>query len=404
MKESWGGINQYKKEEPKKLVEIPDAKNEDELLIEEIEEEIGFLKDKLDPEDYKKLLEQRVEEFKESNVIHADFKEEIEENREARKMLSKFRQVLKEKVLELRLAKIDTTTNLKIRSYFFSETIPKELAKILGPEIKDFDDEQWFKFLMDENKGLEKIELSAVEADVSYLNVANRDGHTSGDNLLEKIGELVAEDRKTKKNAHRYGGDEFAYLFGDSGEAEFKMKTLQKNFSEAVDISNLAKYGLKPNLDFGKASFSEALSVFRDLAKNEKGGEWIQKDKVFKEFNTIWLMLADKRASINKAKTRIPLLMEKYQKGFNLEGVVIDQEAAKHYDFLMGYLGKGAYEISKTKIAELIKQSGNDGAERDELVWQYIQEIEQGKLSESQEYLALRDKAVASKVGIIDKM
>jgi GGDEF domain-containing protein len=404
MKESWGGINQYKKERPKEGLEIPDAKNGEELLVEEIEEEIGFLKDKLDPEDYKKLLEQRVEEFKESNVIHADFKEEIEENREARKMLSKFRQVLKEKVLELRLAKIDTTTNLKIRSYFFSETIPKELAKILGPEIKDFDDEQWFKFLMDENKGLEKIELSAVEADVSYLNVANRDGHTSGDNLLEKIGELATQDRKTKKNAHRYGGDEFAYLFGDSGEAEFKMKTLQKSFSEAVSVSNLAKYGLKPNLDFGKASFSEALSVFRDLVKNKEGGERIRKDKVFKEFNTIWLMLADKRASINKAKTRIPLLMEKYQKGFDLEGKIINQEAAEHYDFLTGYLGKGAYEISKIKIAELIEESGNDEVKGDKLVWQYIQEIEQGKLSESQEYLALRDKVVALKVGIIDKM
>jgi hypothetical protein len=96
--------------------------------------------------------------------------------------------------------------------------------------------------------------------------------------------------------------------------------------------------------------------------------------------------------------------MEKYQKGFDLEGKIINQEAAEHYDFLTGYLGKGAYEISKIKIAELIEESGNDEVKGDKLVWQYIQEIEQGKLSESQEYLALRDKVVALKVGIIDKM
>ena len=357
-----------------------------------IEKDFDWLKAKLSLEDYEKLINQRMVEFKDGAEDLEFANSSLEE---ADGITREFEELLGNKIEELRLAKIDTTTDLKIRSYFFSEAIPQELSKVLGREVKDISNGEWLELLMDETNDLEKIHLTVVMTDLSYLSVANRDGHASGDALLGKLGEIAAEDQKTKKHGHRYGGDEFSFLFNNPQEAEEKMKKLQESFSKAGEVSNLANYGLEPNLDVGQASFSEAVMLFRALLKTEEGKAHIEKDKVFKEFNTVWMMLADKRSLINKAQKRIPLLAERYQEGFDLKGEVIDQEAEEHYNFLVKYLGKGAYEISKKKIAEIIKESGGDGARQEKLVWDYIKGIEKGKLSDEREYSALRDRAIA---------
>ncbi|GEM_PF-2670874 len=402
---STGFKEQYSgKEKLKEGVEVPNYKKKEDLIIREsVEKNIVFLKRILDKEEYEKLIAIRVEEAKEKLKELEEKSKELEDVTED---LEYANYLAEDKIEENREAKFDKMTNLKIRSYFFTETIPRELSKALGTDVERFTNEDWLELLQDEANDWNGIDLSVVLADVSYLNLANRDGHASGDNLIKKIGKFIIQDQEMKKNTHRYaGGDEFVSIFRESGEAEFKMKHLQENFSKAEGVSNLANYDLKPNLDFGKASFFEAVEIFRVLLKTDIGRERIEKDNVFKEFNTIWSMLADKRAGINKAKTRIPLLMERYEKGFNLDsGEVINQEAADHYNFLTGYLIKGANEISKGKIAELIKASGGDENKRDELIWDFIQESEREKLSDSQEYSVLKDRVIAQKAGIIDEI
>ena len=292
---------------------------------------------------------------------------------------------------------------MKNRPYFFLETIPKELSKVLGREVKNISDKEWLELLSKEGDELEKVHLTMAMADLSYLSLANREGHHSGDNLLKNLGETVSGDNETKKNAHRYGGDEFSFLFKNPDEALEKTEALREDFSSLKEISSLEKYGLKPNLDIGTAAFSEAVMLFRKLLELKESKEHIEKDKVFKEFNTIWTMLADKRSFINKAKQRILLLTEKYQAGHDLEGEIINEEKAKEYDFLMKYLGKGAFEIEKKEIAELIKEAGDNSQKMENLIWDYIKDKEAKKLSGEREYEALRDQAIAIMTGIIDE-
>jgi len=269
--------------------------------------------------------------------------------------------------------------------------------------VKDISDEEWLKILSQEGDKLEKVHLTMAMVDLSYLSLANREGHHSGDNLLKNLGETVSEDYETKKNAHRFGGDEFSFLFKNPEEALEKTDALKKEFSSLKEISSLEKYGLKPNLDIGTATFSEAVMLFRKLLELEEGKEHIEKDKIFKEFNAIWTMLADKRSFINKAQQRILLLTEKYQAGYDLKGEIINEEKAKEYDFLMKYLGKGALEIVKKEVAKLIKESDKDSQKMETLIWDYIKNKEIKKLSSEREYEALRDQAIAIMTGIIDE-
>jgi hypothetical protein len=116
-------------------------------------------------------------------------------------------------------------------------------------------------------------------------------------------------------------------------------------------------------------------------------------------------MIADKRSLINKALKRIPLLMDRYQNGFDSEGEIIDPEAVKDYDRLIKYLGKGGYEISKIEIVELIKNSEKDEHKTGELVYKYVMGIERERLStDNPEYESLRDWVVAEKVGIVEEL
>ncbi len=385
-----------------------ELKKENQSLKELAEKELGWLKEKLSEEDYQKAIQQKVAdlELDDENLEFANqnLEENLEKNKKVKELFLKTRELLKDKILELRSAKIDSMTNLKTRKYFFSEAIPKELSKILGENIKDISDQEWLEILKDDQKAeeLEKIDLTIAMIDLSYLSLANRDGHTSGDALLSELGKTVAEDKEVKKHGHRYGGDEFTFLFKDIKEAKEKMEDLEKSFSNLSEVSNLANYGLKPNLDVGTARFFEGVKVFRKLFKNETARDFFEKNKAFNELNNIWLMLADKRAFLIKAQKRIPLLMKRYQEGYRLDGTVKDQEKAKHYDLLVKYLGKGAYEIDKSQIAELIEKSGGDVYSRDELVWEFIKEVEKKKLRDDGEYDSLRDVAIAEEAGIIE--
>ena len=365
-----------------------------------IKEEYAWLRELLKGEDYKKFVKQKLEESEMDNENLEFANSSLED---ADQITKDFENLLNQKIKELKLAKIDTTTKLKNRPYFFLETIPKELSKVLGREVKNISDKEWLELLSKEGDELEKVHLTMAMADLSYLSLANREGHHSGDNLLKNLGETVSGDNETKKNAHRYGGDEFSFLFKNPDEALEKTEALREDFSSLKEISSLEKYGLKPNLDIGTAAFSEAVMLFRKLLELKESKEHIEKDKVFKEFNTIWTMLADKRSFINKAKQRILLLTEKYQAGHDLEGEIINEEKAKEYDFLMKYLGKGAFEIEKKEIAELIKEAGDNSQKMENLIWDYIKDKEAKKLSGEREYEALRDQAIAIMTGIIDE-
>ncbi len=137
----------------------------------------GWLKKKLDSEDYENYLNQRVAEFKEEAEDLEFANSSLEEADQITKELER---ILEQKIDDLKLAKIDGLTGLKIRSYFFSEAIPKELSKIFKSDVKEISSESWLTLLKDEKNDLEKIELTIAMSDLSYLSIANRDGHAAG--------------------------------------------------------------------------------------------------------------------------------------------------------------------------------------------------------------------------------
>jgi len=395
-------------EYPKKGVEIEKKtpETQEKSLRDLAETDFGWLKTKLDPEDYKKLIDQRVADLvmEDENIEFANtaLEENIEENKKAKSLIGEIEKSLEQKIEELKFAKIDGTTGMKLRGYLFSEAIPAELKEASGLEAGEISDQQWLELLESDDEVLRKIPLTISMIDLSYLNLANRDGHIYGDNLLEALGELVERDEEVDRHGHRMGGDEFAFVFQDKKTAGVKMDKLREEFSGLSELVNLAEYGLRPNIDVGEASFGEAVKVFQELLRSKTGRERIENDKVFKEFNTVWLMIADKKSLLNKAQTRIPILMDHYQLGYNTNGEVIDQEYAEKYDLLIKYLGKGAYEIGKRDLAGLIEASGGDVRERDRLVTEYIHNKERRKLAvDNPEYDVLRDWVIAENMGIV---
>lgn len=235
-------------------------------------------------------------------------------------------------------------------------------------------------------------DMCVMMGDVSFLALANEAGHDSGDELIRGIGDALNKaGEEFNMVSYRHGGDEITSLY-EQREGEGSVWDAIEEIKQAVkdkSITQLEKYGLDPNIDYGVAYFKEACDVARDLlnypATKEKldlilkgkersyeedgKGESIADDRegqqeVFEkefikkgavdELKDIWVEIADKRCFIDKCITRIGLLMRLFH------------EDRERYGDAMSFLRKGAYNISDEKVRELygiLYEEGDDSSE-----------------------------------------
>lgn len=378
------------------------------LLKEEFDKKYGSLKDS-NPELYAQLWQDKLEvigkireldgeirelneELEWSNSEHEDTladKKELE--KEFDREICEANEIAEGFVADLEKAKVDPTTKLKMRRYFF-DALKKDLSGLLGKEKEEISDKDWLAFFCEEEKDFRDVNMTVMMSDVSFLSLANKDGHYSGDSLLRKIGEIVD---KENIDGYRYGGDEITSIFKlDYQWVQEKVKKLQEEINNSKNVSNLDLYKLKPHLDVGLASLDEAVTVFRTIAKDEEfGQEYLNKDtvSVLDEFEDVWVAIADKKAFIAKGHTRIALLVDRFKK---------DED---NYKKIIDYLRKGGYEISDGQVEDFAKKSGGDKKKLVNYISNFVLDKEQRMLKNKKGYEKTRDMAIAKHVGILNE-
>lgn len=274
----------------------------------------------------------------------------------------------KDKYIQLQIeileSRINEVMDIEERKWLF-KNMDTQLAKFFN--VDDFNEksgEETLAIILNHND-VNKYgdQLHVVMGDVSFLSLANKEGHANGDELLKNVG---SASKEAKLRAYRHGGDEVSGLC--FGEVEEKLKNFKKLFSQCKKI-----HGLEPNIDTGTASLLEALAVFRQLYNNgDEQTQNILSQSSLKKLEDMWVELADARAFMQKTKDRILLLMD--MRHFNI----------KEYSEVIGSLRKGADDMSDDEIDTLIeKYQDKQGEDLSELkidIFKYIQQKEDIKI------------------------
>lgn len=206
-------------------------------------------------------------------------------------------------------ARFDAVTGLKNRRELFKKTSPK-IKELFGVSTDDkLSDDEWLEKIKNYEDTFDDKDFYIMMSDISFLGLINDlVSHSSGDELLKKVAEKM---QATMGECFRHGGDEITGAFEMSQEELMKMKDkTKKEVNDIKDVSGLVSSNLSPNIDIGFAKLSEALKIYKELLASEpKQGE--MNKNVLRNLQNIWLEIADKRTSINKAKERIPLLIDR---------------------------------------------------------------------------------------------
>lgn len=272
---------------------------------------------------------------------------------------------LEEQIEKYKKAKMDSVTGFERREGLFRE-MDEKIKKILGVTGKEAP-EVVLDRIENETRDFQNVGEAVVMSDVSYLSLANKEGHAIGDELLAKISSAI---RKNKLRAYRHGGDEItALISGSESEIDSTTNALEKEVEQIKDISSLQKYDLQPNIDIGTAKFSEAFEAFKNFLgeiPRDQDGKVMSNISTLKELENIWLAIADKRSFINKGLTRISLLLSR-----------IDKE---NYDDIISSLRKGGYDIKDSELREINAKAGKKDKEK--LIWAYINKKEEEAISQ----------------------
>jgi len=284
-------------------------------------------------------------------------------------------------------ALIDDVTGFRIRKELFQK-MDQELRALFGVETdKSCTSEEWVAILESNKNDFKDIDLSVMMSDISYLSLANEGGHTVGDALLKNIAQKV---QAHGVEAYRHGGDEItALLYEPRDVFQNRLKKMTDRIQAQENIANLKEYNLRPNLDFGTAHFSEGLQVFRELLKNNVGRERILNEKPLEELKNIWLEIADKRAFIQKGKTRIALLIDRFSEDWN------------DYNDIIGFLRKGGYNIKDDELELLIREiDDTDTNQIQQLVMNFIVKKEKEAIDKLHGYKKIKAQLIADLLGI----
>lgn len=281
--------------------------------------------------------------------------------------MEEFNNEMERAVKEKREAQIDSVTKLEQRPGLY-KAMNQSLQKVFSPEV--LNDREAFLRALDESD-FTKEDLYVAFGDVSFLSLANKAGHDQGDKLLAA---MAAEVKNQGEKAFRYGGDELAIFYKDNEDSVHEsVSHIQKQVGKLENVANLKSYGLKSNIDFGVAKFSEATEIFKELIrglrKTDSGQKIFESLDLVNELLDIWVKLGDQRAAIQKGKKRIPELVD------------MKKNNPKIYREVIGSLKKGAYDATEKDLLGLSRLD----AEKQELETKEFIRIKEEKISRSKE-------------------
>lgn len=246
---------------------------------------------------------------------------------------------------ELLCERTDSLTGLLRRDLFY-KGLGKDFTEIFSRFTEDVEDLSFEQFtaILQELAQDEHLEAPTVMmADVSFLSLANQASHEGGDNLLRAVGASFRDNGcpeieglpveaylKMSFVAFRHGGDEITGIIRGNEYQQFREKsqaieatvqnTLNPELIEKLGLTSeqldtyggvLERYGVKPDIDLGLASFNEAANGFAQYCLElQAEGESLPADKYQREFLNFWLAIADQRTNISKGVKRVELLMD----------------------------------------------------------------------------------------------
>jgi len=331
---------------------------------------------------YEELKNKWIAEQYEEAVEAEDFNSMVEKKISDDKLATHDLQKKYEAVL------IDDVTGFKIRKELFKK-MDEDLRGIFGLDNDaEISNDKVISAIEALDDDCEHIDLSVMMSDVSYLSLANEAGHSVGDKLLKNISEKI---RSHGFDGYRHGGDEITALTHDSNEVfQKKIQAMSEDIRNQKNVANLANYNLAPNLDIGTAHISEGLKVFKKLLKIDEYRERIKSEKALEELKDIWLEIADKRSFLEKGKTRISLLMDRFS------------ENRSAYKEVIGFLRKGAYNINDEELEKLVLDTDQASREqKNAAVRQFIAEKEKQALGRLSGYRKSKAELINQVVGII---
>jgi len=365
----------------------PTAENEEPKKLETFGKQIGReydgkkpgLKDKLDESEYNNLKKEHIADKREAMKLRNERDELARANKILAENLEDVNALYEKKIEDYRKLAIDSITGLMRREFLY-----KEINKYISDKIQ-------FTDKLDAKEISQRIESLAADtddktimmSDISFLSLANKSGHASGDELLERIAKSVA-DHELK--AYRHGGDEITALI-DNPETAIPeiVKSIQDKVKEQTDIDNLAQYGLTPNIDIGTAGMQESAMAFQEIYSQANAEGVELPEKPAKYFENLWVDIADKRSFINKGKTRIPLLVEKYKQE--------QQNQDNSYQGIVDYLRKGGYDITDKEVVSLVSSIDTEDP-NDSLVLDFIKQKEEEVIKQQKGLERIKAEAV----------
>lgn len=246
---------------------------------------------------------------------------------------------------ELLHERTDSLTGLLRRDLFF-KNLGLDLHKVFEKYTQDIEELSFDQFtaILQELAFDNHPDMPTVMmADMSFLSLANRASHEGGDNLLRAVGasfrengcpEIVGLPVEAYFDmpfvAFRHGGDEITSILAEHDYQKIRDKgeslqatiqnisnpeVIQKLGLDSAQVATfsdtLERYGVKPDIDFGVASFAEAAQGFAQYCLElQAEGESISPDTYQREFLDFWLEIADRRTNISKGVRRVELLMD----------------------------------------------------------------------------------------------
>lgn len=113
-------------------------------------------------------------------------------------------------------------------------------------------------------------ELSLLMIDIDHFkNINDTYGHLAGDRVLEAIGEVIDDDKRTADVACRFGGEEFCVLAPDTGVegAEELARRIKQRF-QSITFETKNNLSFSVTCSIGISERNDAMNSLQDLIRD----------------------------------------------------------------------------------------------------------------------------------------
>lgn len=101
----------------------------------------------------------------------------------------------------------------------------------------------------------------------NFKTVNDTYGHIAGDQALVQVSKACMENIRENDVFARYGGDEFVFLFPQTGQPQAK-ECLERIMSKIAEISIHAEIDIRPKVSIGLYTFSPKINTLDSLLQN----------------------------------------------------------------------------------------------------------------------------------------